>query len=97
MIELFNEDCMAVMARYPDKHFELAIVDPPYGINVNVNMGRRRGDKKSGYHKFHGNDSSIPDEKYFEELSRVSKNQIVWGGELYDILSTTFSMLDFMG
>ena len=71
---------MELMARYPDNYFDLAIVDPPYGINVNVNMGRRKGDKKSNYHKFAGNDESTPNAEYFEELFRVSKNQIIWGG-----------------
>lgn len=71
---------MALMSRYPDKYFDLAIVDPPYGININVSMGRRKGDKKSNYHKFAGNDNSIPTAEYFNELKRVSKEQIVWGG-----------------
>lgn len=75
-----NEDNMELMARYPENYFELAIVDPPYGINVNVSMGRRRGDKKSNYHKFAGEDSEIPSKEYFDELFRVSKNQIIWGG-----------------
>ena len=79
-MKITNEDNMELMGRYEDNHFDLAIVDPPYGININVNMGRRKGDKKSNYHKFAGNDSSIPDELYFEELFRVSKNQIIWGG-----------------
>lgn len=79
-INLINDDCMNVMQQYPDKHFDLAIVDPPYGININVSMGRRKGDKKSSYHKFAGLDSTIPDKIYFEELFRVSKNQIIWGG-----------------
>lgn len=78
--EVFNEDCMIGMARYPDKHFDLAIVDPPYGIEVNVNMGRRKGDKSSDYHKFAGQDKTIPSAEYFHELKRVSKNQVVWGG-----------------
>ena len=77
---MHNEDCMKLMKRYKDNHFDLAIVDPPYGINVNVNMGRRKGDKKSKYHKFEGQDKSIPSEDYFTELFRVSKSQIIWGG-----------------
>jgi len=77
---VFNEDCMEVMKRYPDKYFELAIVDPPYGININVSMGRRKGDKKSNYHKFAGNDNSIPSNEYFNQLFRISINQIIWGG-----------------
>lgn len=79
-ITITNEDNMELMARYPDKYFDLAIVDPPYGININISMGRRKGDKKSKYHKFFGNDSTIPNEDYFKQLFRVSKNQIIWGG-----------------
>ena len=79
-ITITNECNMELMARYPDNYFELAIVDPPYGININISISRRKGDKKSDYHKFAGNDNSIPDKEYFEELKRVSKNQIVWGG-----------------
>jgi len=74
------EDNMELMARYPDNYFDLAIVDPPYGIGINVSMGRRKGDKKSKYHKFAGNDNETPTAEYFNELKRVSKNQIVWGG-----------------
>ena len=71
---------MEFMAGCKENEFDLAVVDPPYGINVNVSMGRRKGNKKSDYHKFSGNDSSIPNENYFKELFRISKNQIVWGG-----------------
>lgn len=78
--EFYNCDNIEFMAKFPDGYFELAIVDPPYGININVSMGRRKGDKKSDYHKFAGSDSSIPSTEYFEELFRVSKNQIIWGG-----------------
>lgn len=79
-IKVTNEDNMELMARYPDNYFDLAIVDPPYGININVNMGRRKGDKSSDYHKFAGGDESIPSTEYYAELFRVSKNQVVWGG-----------------
>jgi site-specific DNA-methyltransferase (adenine-specific) len=72
-------DCIEGMKQYPDKWFDLAVVDSPYGININVNMGRRKGDKKSDYHKFAGEDKEAPDIEYFEELLRVSKNQIIWG------------------
>jgi site-specific DNA-methyltransferase (adenine-specific) len=53
-IELLNIDCMEYMATLEDDAFDLAIVDPPYGINVNISMGRRKGNKKSDYHKFAG-------------------------------------------
>ena len=46
-MQINNEDNMHLMARYEDNHFDLAIVDPPYGININVSMGRRKNDKKS--------------------------------------------------
>jgi site-specific DNA-methyltransferase (adenine-specific) len=77
---VFNIDCIKGMLNYPDKNFDLAIVDPPYGIGINISIGRRKGDKKSNYHKFAGLDLSIPDKIYFDELFRVSKNQIIWGG-----------------
>jgi site-specific DNA-methyltransferase (adenine-specific) len=79
-IEITNEDNMLLMSRYPDNYFDLAIVDPPYGI------GEDGGDKKRGtkgiktpmYTKKNW-DCSIPNKCYFNELVRVSKNQIIWG------------------
>lgn len=79
-IQLYNVDCMQYLATCEDNAFELAIVDPPYGIGVNINMGRRRGDKPSNYKKFAGEDKEIPSKEYFKQLFRVSANQIVWGG-----------------
>ena len=79
-VEILNIDCMEYMKTLPDNAFDLAIVDPPYGININTSIGRRKGNKKSDYKKFAGNDSSIPNKDYFTELKRVSKEQIVWGG-----------------
>lgn len=79
LLDIRNCDCMELMRDAPDNHWNLAIVDPPYGINVNVSMGRRKGDAKSDYHKFAGGDECAPEPEYFEELFRVSKNQIVWG------------------
>ena len=80
MIDFRNCDCMDLMKEFDDNHFDLAIVDPPYGININISMGRRKGEKKSDYHKFSGEDKKIPNKDYFVELKRVSKNQIIWGG-----------------
>lgn len=77
--ETFNEDCMAVMARYPDKYFDLAVVDPPYGINVNMNAGRKK-DTKSKKRAVKNWDNETPSAEYWQELFRVSKNQIVFGG-----------------
>jgi len=83
MIEYYNEDCMVGMARYPDKYFDLAIVDPPYGISIT--QSGRLG-------KYNANDSKwdevAPTEKYFNELFRVSKNQIIWGGNYFALPPT---------
>lgn len=72
---------MDLMAEYPDKHFDLAIVDPPYGIDVTkMEMGgrkRNKSDKKKSW------DNGVPDDHYFRELFRVSRNQIIWGGNYF--------------
>ena len=80
MIEYFNEDCMEGMKRYKDKHFDLAIVDPPYGIGAD--KAQNNGGEKWGYKKYKDTDwdTSIPEKGYWDELFRISKNQIVWGG-----------------
>lgn len=75
---IYNMDNMDYMRGLPDKAFDLAIVDPPYGINVNHNMGRRAGNKSSEYKPALW-DSEPPPVEYFVELQRVSVNQIVWG------------------
>ena len=77
MNEAYNIDCMNLMKTLPDKAFELAIVDPPYGIGANK-MTLGNGKNKI----FRGNndwDKSAPSAEYFAELERVSKNQIIWG------------------
>jgi site-specific DNA-methyltransferase (adenine-specific) len=76
--QAYHMDCIPGMKEYPDKYFDLAVVDPPYGIGVNHSMGRRKGDKKSNY-KPATWDNEPPSIEYFTELFRVSKNQIVWG------------------
>ena len=79
-IELHNVDCIEYLRSCDDNAFKLAIVDPPYGIGVNISIGKRKGQKHSGYKKFAGADKCIPSAEYFEQLRRVSINQIVWGG-----------------
>jgi site-specific DNA-methyltransferase (adenine-specific) len=78
------EDNMDLMKRYPDKYFDLAIVDPPYGINfaetIEKNSWNRNLKNKYLSKKW---DASIPSKEYFDELFRVSKNQIVWGGNYF--------------
>lgn len=80
-----NIDCMLGMSQYPDKFFDLAIVDPPYGIGID---GQKRSINKNPKHnrKLHehkGWDNEIPDSLYFDELFRVSKHQIIWGGNYF--------------
>jgi site-specific DNA-methyltransferase (adenine-specific) len=86
MIELLNVNCMEYMVTLPDKEFDLAIVDPPYGIDVNkMNMGSRatiRPDSRSW-------DKEIPGNDYFNELKRVAKNQIIWGGNYFPFIWPT--------
>ena len=80
-LNITNEDNMALMARYPDNYFDLAIVDPPYGIDRNgMNMGNSVFNKDNK--KW---DTSIPTKDYFDELIRVSKNQIIWGGNYFPL------------
>ena len=77
MINLYNQDCMEAMAGFADNQFDLAIVDPPYGIGM---AGGKWGNSKTDFKNFAGNDESIPQPEYYEQLIRVSKNYIVWGG-----------------
>jgi site-specific DNA-methyltransferase (adenine-specific) len=78
---LYNCDCMEYMRGLPDKAFELAIVDPPYGIGESgdSNSTRSKMAVSKNYKAFAGRDLLPPDAKYFIELLRVSKNQIIWG------------------
>jgi len=76
-ITVTNEDNMELMKRYPDNYFDLAIVDPPYGIGFDNKI---RDTKSKSW------DGSIPNDEYFEEVIRVSKNQIIWGGNYFSYL-----------
>lgn len=82
MITVTNEDNMKLMSRYEDKYFDLAIVDPPYGI---LNKTKRGGDHKFNMAEYSKWDVK-PNQAYFDELFRVSKNQIVWGGNYFGSL-----------
>ena len=75
---------MDLMARYEDNYFDLAIVDPPYGIGIDGQKESKKGKKSDRkYHKQKQWDNKIPDKKYFNELERVSKNQIIWGANYF--------------
>ena len=85
-IDLHNVDCLEFMKKCEDNQFDLAIVDPPYGIGYDIACAKNNGKKFGGntkakrntYHSS-GWDNQIPDAVYFSELKRVSKNQIIWG------------------
>lgn len=78
---LYNMDCMDGMKHFPDKYFDLAIVDVPYGIGESGDKNHTRSKLavSQNYKAFHGNDTRPPEPEYFTELMRVSKNQIIWG------------------
>jgi len=98
--QVFNMDCLEYMRTVPDKYFELSLVDPPYGIDVaNLAYTQKQGrivtDKRNGkirkntVNKLgykHGDwDKNVPPAEYFIELFRISKNQIIWGIEYFDL------------
>jgi len=85
-IELYNIDCMEYMKTCKDKQFDLAIVDPPYGGNDAIGLknnksGKKQATKRNNYKVF---ENVEPPKKYFEELIRVSKHQIIWGVNFYN-------------
>jgi site-specific DNA-methyltransferase (adenine-specific) len=75
-INFYNIDCIEFMKTKPDNHYDLAIVDPPYGIGVTKN-------KRLNNNSDNDWDSKIPEPEYFEQLFRISKNQIIWGGNYF--------------
>ena len=83
-INIYNQDCLEAMKAMPDNVYDLAIVDPPYGISYESRVFK---DGKKW-------DENIPPKKYFDELKRVSKNQIMWGGNFFlNYLGATKSMI----
>jgi len=78
---VYNQDCLEAMRQMPDKAFDLAICDPPYGININTS-GRLVKERGWAYKDW---DSAPPSAQYFAELRRVSANQIIWGGNYFEL------------
>lgn len=74
-------DCMDLLKQIPDKYFELAIVDPPYGIGISSNPVRQQHKKKEW-------DNNIPNDEYFDYLFSISINQIIWGGNYFGLPPT---------
>lgn len=86
-ISIYNEDCLQALRAMADKQFDLAIVDPPYGIGmdgtIGIGIGKEKGfTRKKEYTKKNW-DKEVPSQEYFDELFRVSKNQIVWGANYF--------------
>lgn len=80
----YNADNMQIMAQYPDKYYDLALVDPPYAVGASDgSFGNRGYDSKSSKLKHYANHDKTPEKEYFVELERVSKNWIVWGANYY--------------
>ena len=91
-LNITNEDCLDLMARYPDKYFELAIVDPPYGIGFDGEIKEMANNNSKKWENAKGKnyrrkswDSEKPNPAFFNELFRVSKNQIIWGGNYFEL------------
>ena len=82
-MKISNECNMELMSRYEDNHFDLAIVDPPYGIGIDKAMNANKG--KQGFKQYKETewDNETPTQEYFNELFRISKNQIIWGGNYF--------------
>lgn len=76
MINLHLGDCLEVMKQMPDKSVDLVLTDPPYGIGIAKNPFRQKFEKKEW-------DNFIPTKEYFDEIIRVSKHQIIWGGNYF--------------
>jgi site-specific DNA-methyltransferase (adenine-specific) len=90
--KLYNMDCMELLKATPDKFYDLAIVDPPYGIGIDGQKENKKTNRLK--HDFKGWDNQIPPKEYFEELKRVSRNQIIWGGNYFlDYLGNTRCVL----
>ena len=100
-IQVYNDDCMNIMQQYKDGHFDLAIVDPPYGINIqkmSFTQNKKGGiARRKDYSNISEWDTKIPSINYFQELFRVSKSQIIWGGELFCKFIAKFNGMDIMG
>lgn len=79
---VYNTDCLAAMKEYPDGYFDLAVVDPPYGIGMD---GGNVGYKGANNFVKKNWDSKTPEFEYFDELRRISKNQIIWGGNYFTL------------
>lgn len=101
MINIYNKDCLEALKEMSNNEFDLAIVDPPYGINIVSEFKKTINSSSSmmkGMNGIFGSewDNATPNIEYFEELKRVSKNQIIWGGNYFlDYLNSTRCFLSW--
>ena len=88
--KVFNMDCMEAMRNTPDKYYDLAVVDPPYGLGKRTTDGGGTNSQIKFMDDIRRTnwDDKTPDDKYFLELFRVSKNQIIWGGNYFPLPPT---------
>ena len=98
----YNMDCMEGLKEFPDKYFDLAIVDPPYGIGYDTIAEKAGGTKSKNaaapkrIYRGGGWDTKPPNDDYFTELFRVSRHQVIWGGELLQTV-TANKVLHMLG
>ena len=85
MIKLFNSDSLEALKGMEDNQFDLAIVDPPYGIGRSKGIGKRNNEFVYTKYEDKKWDKNTPTKEYFKELKRVSKNQIIWGANYFGI------------
>jgi site-specific DNA-methyltransferase (adenine-specific) len=97
MHHIVQGDCLDIMRQYPDNYFDICITDPPYGIKVGGKKGQIGGGSKGSPTKAYGEqtwDKKRLTKEYFDEMLRISKNQIIWGGNYYlDYVPRTRCML----
>lgn len=101
MIEFYCKDCVEALKEYPAKYFDLAIVDPPYGANDAIGVkdcksyeaqrGTSNAKQLTHRKEYHSFNNTAPDDSYFRELYRVSKNQIIWGANFFGIRGGIFA------
>jgi site-specific DNA-methyltransferase (adenine-specific) len=88
-LKLYHADCMDVMRQFPDEHFDLAVVDPPYGLGARLSDGGGVLEKRAYVQMYREKRwDAAPDDAYFVELRRVAKHQIVWGGNYFNLPPT---------
>lgn len=93
-VSIINADCLDYMRTIADNAFDLAVVDPDFGLNEKISNG---GTWAAKYKGFDGSLGGVPTKEYFDELFRISRNQVVWGGQLFRQFSLSITLLAYMG